>query len=204
MRNSVDLMPGRRGLAKSALLGSAALLLGGQASAQTGAQSEGGEAAMNVRKFGAIGDGKTDDTKAMQRALDAAGAVQGAVIVPPGVYLAVDLRVPPNTALMGNPTWDFRGPGGTVLRLATGDAKCLLNITEAKGTTIDGLAIDGADLGKGVHGILMDKPDKGKHETPCVLNAAGSRTSQATGCILAMPGPLPCGTRCWHSTNGTA
>ena len=154
---------GRRKLAKSALLGGASFLLG----TQNPARAQGPAASqehLNVREFGATGDGKTDDTKAIQRALDAAGEVRGAVFVPPGVYLCAELRMRPNTALVGVPTWDYHGASGTVLRLADGAAKCLLNIAGAWGATIDGLGFDGAGLGKGIHGIFLDKPDYGERE----------------------------------------
>src|SRR5208283_367019 len=141
---------GRRKMAKSALLGSASFLLG----AQNPARAKGPAASqehLNVREFGATGDGKTDDTKSIQRALDAAGEVRGAVFVPPGVYLCSDLKMHANTALVGIPTWDYHGGSGTVLRLADAAAKCLINIAGAWGATIDGLSFDGGGLGKGVH-----------------------------------------------------
>ena len=58
---------------------------------------------LNVRSFGAKGDGKTDDTRAFQTALDQAHAARGgAVFVPPGRYLiASHLRVPSNVVLEG-------------------------------------------------------------------------------------------------------
>jgi len=154
---------GRRAMAKSTLLGGASFLLG----APSPAGAEGPTASqehINLREFGATGDGKTDDTKAIQRALDAAGEVRGVVFVPPGVYLCAELQMRPNIALVGAPTWDYHGPGGTALRLADGAAKCLLNLAGASGATIDGLGFDGAGLGKGIHGIFLDKPDYGKHE----------------------------------------
>ena len=154
---------GRRAMAKSALLGGASFLLGapGAARAEGPAASP---AQLNVREFGATGDGKTDDTKAIQRALDAAGEARGTVFVGPGVYLCADLLMRPNTALVGVPTWDYHGGSGTVLRLVDGSAKCLINIAGAWGATIDGLSFDGARMGKGVHGIFLDKPDYGKRE----------------------------------------
>ena len=39
---------------------------------------------INVRDFGAVGDGITKDTAAIQRAIDAGGMV----MFPPGIYLA--------------------------------------------------------------------------------------------------------------------
>lgn len=163
MTNSDSGLFGRREMARSALLGGASLLFGAQAMARAQTPAA-GQQPMNVRDFGATGDGKTDDTKAIQRALDAAGEVRGTVFVPGGVYLCADLKMRPNTALMGVPTWDYHKAGGTVLKLSSGDAKCLLNIGEAQGATIDGLGFEGAQLGKGVHGIFLDKPDYGKHE----------------------------------------
>jgi len=163
MTNADSSFLGRRAMAKSALLGGASFLMG----AQSAARAQGSTAShehINVREFGATGDGKTDDTKAIQRALDAAGEGRGAVFVPAGVYLCADLQMRPNTAMVGVPTWNYGGAGGTVLRLADGAAKCLLNIAGAPGATIDGLALDGAGLGKGIHGIFLDKPDFGKHE----------------------------------------
>jgi hypothetical protein len=58
---------------------------------------------LNVRNFGAKGDGKTDDTKAFQTALEAAHVARGGVVfVPPGRYLiASHLIVPRNVVLEG-------------------------------------------------------------------------------------------------------
>lgn len=163
MTNTDSRFLGRRGMAKSALFGGASFLWGAQSPARAEVRVA-VQGHINAREFGATGDGKTDDTKAVQRALDAAGEVRGAVFVPPGVYLCADLQMRPNTALVGAPTWNYSGPGGTALRLASRDAKCLLNIAGASGATIDGLGLDGGGLGKGIHGIFLDKPDYGKHE----------------------------------------
>ena len=104
MTNADSPFLGRREMAKSALLGGASFLLG----AQGPARAEGppaGQEHLNVRDFGATGDGKTDDTKAIQRALDAAGEVQGAVFVPPGVTFA------PNSRCAQTPPWWASRPG---------------------------------------------------------------------------------------------
>ena len=53
----------------------------------------------NVRDFGAIGDGKTLDTAAIQAALDACKTSGGTVLIPEGEYLTSSLRIYSNTAL---------------------------------------------------------------------------------------------------------
>ena len=40
----------------------------------------------DITEFGAIGDGTTDSTEAIQKAMDAAKDCMGKVIVPPGRY----------------------------------------------------------------------------------------------------------------------
>ena len=75
---------------------------------------------LNVRSFGAMGDGKTDDTAAFQKALDAAHAAGGgSVWVPAGSYLLEgSLLVPHGVCLQG--TWTapisqpWKGPPGAV------------------------------------------------------------------------------------------
>ncbi len=49
-------------------------------------------AALNVKAFGAKGDGVTDDTAAIQRAVNAVPAAGGKVYVPPGVYMVEALE----------------------------------------------------------------------------------------------------------------
>ena len=99
----------------------------------------------------------------LQRALDAARDARGTVFVPPGIYMTAEFQTAASTGLVGVPTWEYRNPGSTVLRLATADSTCLLNIAGASAaSTINGLALDGAGLGKGVNGIFLNKPDYGK------------------------------------------
>jgi len=56
--------------------------------------------AVSVKSYGAVGDGVTDDTAAIQAALDAGAG--GQVCVPPGTYLTTDaLSIPSNTWFCG-------------------------------------------------------------------------------------------------------
>jgi len=152
----------RRELARVAMFGGASVLLGNAAFGASGAPS-GGEL-LDARKLGAAGDGKTDDTLALQRAFDAAGAASGGVFVPPGVYLTKELHVRPGIAVIGIPAWSYNGPGGSVLRLADAASTCLLNLTDARGSSIEGLALDGRSLGANVHGIFVNRTGYAEHE----------------------------------------
>jgi hypothetical protein len=57
----------------------------------------------NVMAYGAIGDGKANDTAAVQAAVDAAGKVHGTVFIPPGRYLftALVIKDQTNHAILG-------------------------------------------------------------------------------------------------------
>ena len=156
----MDDVRGRRQLAGIAAL-SGLWLATRQAS---GAPANSTDTVVNVRESGAKGDGKSDDTKALQGAIDVAASAGGSVFVPPGVYRSGELQLRPHVSIAGVPAWDYERGFGSVLRLADDRARCLLNITGAFGATIDGLALDGAKAGGGVHGVWLNKPDYGKQE----------------------------------------
>ena len=71
--------------------------------------------ALNVRTFGAVGDGTTKDTAAFQKALDICAVAKGGeVVVPAGDYLIgsielksyTTLRLEKDAHLMGSPDLD--------------------------------------------------------------------------------------------------
>jgi hypothetical protein len=151
----------RRDVTLGAMLGGASLLMG---SAVLPAQPGRHGGLLDARSQGAAGDGKTDDTAALQKALDAAGKSSGCVFIPPGTYLTHELHVRPGTALVGIPAWNYSEGGGSVLKLAGAQSSCLLNLTDARGATIDGLALEGSNLGSGIHGILTNRAKFGEED----------------------------------------
>src|SRR5690348_13972925 len=115
----------------------------------------------NVMDFGARGDGKTPDSQAIQKALDAAGAVKGTAYFPAGRYLCHDLKVHPHTTILAEPQWGYRGDGGAMLVLDSDDADCVLNITGAFGAHLHGLFLQGRrQASKPIHGIFLNNSEK--------------------------------------------
>ena len=68
----------------------------------------------NIRTYGAVGDGKADDTKAINNTIDAAvKAGGGTVFFPAGTYLSYTIRLKSNISL-------FLGQGSTLLAADSG------------------------------------------------------------------------------------
>ena len=125
----------------------------------------------NILDFGAIPDGQTDSTQAIQSALDKAGEVMGEVIVPPGVYKVGRLTMRPQTKLSGTAAWLFGGYGGSIFELNTDETDCMIDITGAFGCQISGMNLKGGDLGENIHGIKLHWPEYnggGKEDTPTI------------------------------------
>jgi hypothetical protein len=148
-------MTKRRFLVGTGLLGIAGATRGeiGRA-AEPGARNS---SIYNVKEFGAKGDGKTPDSEAIQKALDAAGAVSGTVYFPAGRYPCHDLKVHAHTTLLAEPQWGYRGDAGAMLLLDSDEAECVLNITGAFGAHLRGLFLQGRrDVKKPIHGVFLN------------------------------------------------
>ncbi|GEM_PF-2883039 len=101
---------------------------------------------LNVRQYGAVGDGKTDDTAAIQAAIDAVPASGGTVMFPPGTYIVapkktVGIVVKSNLRLAG-------AGAASVLKIKDhlGDWQRLLSPRTLEGSvenfTVEDLAFD--------------------------------------------------------------
>ncbi|MBE6778107.1 MAG: hypothetical protein E7541_01825 [Ruminococcaceae bacterium] len=131
----------------------------------------------DITDFGAVGDGQTDCTAAIQAAMDAASQAGGGVIeVPPGIYSTgmVHMKTPLLT-LHGHFGWGYRTTGLSVLKLNDPEAECLLDITGAYGCTVDGISLIGERLGQNVHGIRLDwdkhyREKRSQEDTPILTH----------------------------------
>ncbi len=110
-------------------------------------------ATYNVRDFGATGDGKTVDTMAIQKALDACRKTGGTVEFPPGTYLSRPIRVYTQTTVQLDSgatlqattnQQDFMKTPGDWLKAKSSDfipfvhGSSLTNVTFTGGGVIDG------------------------------------------------------------------
>ena len=153
----------RNFLKKTGLALGTAGFAGAFAASVAKAQSDGAKTGVknssvfNVKDFGAFGDGATHDSEAIQKALDAAGEVQGTVYFPSGKYLCHDLKVRPHTTVMSEPQWAYGGDAGAMLVLDSDEADCVLNVTGAFGAHIKGLFLLGnSECKKEIHGIFLN------------------------------------------------
>src|SRR5437899_10030861 len=121
-----------------------------------------------VRDFGAKGDGKTDDTAAFQKALDAAGQAGGGVVYAPrGSYLfAGHLNLPAAVTLKG--VWEsvpaHNGIRDAGLPKPTDDGTTFL-VTESAGKE-DGPAFITLNHNSTLKGVVIYYPDQNPAEEP--------------------------------------
>src|SRR5580693_5212109 len=95
-------------------------------------------AATNVQTFGATGNGSTDDTKAIQSAINSTPAGDTTVF-PAGTYRVTSpIAVPSNHTLQGQAGATLQGPGGQFI--------LALPYNSASNITIDGLTLDGGGV----------------------------------------------------------
>jgi hypothetical protein len=103
----------------------------------------------DVRRFGALGDGRTDDTAAVRRAVAEAGKVGGIVHLPAGDYaVAGPLSLPASRV------WHLRGEGRDLTRLRPTTAATVCDLVRSDeghrrnefGCALQDLTIDGGGL----------------------------------------------------------
>lgn len=128
---------------------------------------------MNILNYGAVGDGVTDCTKAIQTALDDASTCMGTVIVPPGKYMVGKLKMHgQGVSISGTAAWSYRSDGASVFVLNDENSDSMIDITGAFGCAIRGMCLNGNHLGKNIHGIKLywDEYNGGSEEDTPVID----------------------------------
>lgn len=136
------------------------------------AQNEYGR--IDVRRFGARGDGQTDDTAAIREAIAALPPRGGVLFFPPGHYLTDTIVAPEYTTLMGHAAWTYAHGGfgdqtkasGTILSPVRDDMPYLIDARGKRGTRFVGLHLHGQKKGKEMHGIFTSNSDSGEWGSP--------------------------------------
>ncbi len=119
---------------------------------------------INVRRFGARGDGQTDDTAAIREALAALPPKSGVLFFPPGHYLTDTIPAPEFATVLAHSAWPYYGQlSGTIISPAREDQPCLIDARGKKGTRFVGLSLDGQRKGREMHGILASNGDSGRN-----------------------------------------
>jgi hypothetical protein len=101
---------------------------------------------LDFTRFGIKGDGATDDTAAIQKALDAAATTGAAVLLPPAKYLvAGSLKIPAGVSLEGvhdSPRWPAPLAGTVILATGGRDHEGAPALFEmGSGTMVQGLTV---------------------------------------------------------------
>ena len=125
----------------------------------------------DIRTYGAVGDGVTDDTDAIRAALAAAAECRGTVLVPPGKYVTGKLKLGPGVRLEGKSAWSFRSYGASEFLLRDSADDCMIDITGAFGASVAGMSLNGRNSGEKIHGIKLhwEKYNGGSEEdTPAI------------------------------------
>ena len=125
------------------------------------------QAFLNIMDFGAKGDGKTDDTPALLKAMEAATKTEGTVYFPHGNYSIHPVKVPNHITLLGYSAWSYANKdkrdddfiGKTILTARSGDSRALLDLGSNRGIRIFGLTLDGNRKGDGMHGVYARHSD---------------------------------------------
>lgn len=134
----------------------------------------------NILDFGAVGDGVTNNAKAVQKAIDQAAKVGGRVVIPAGRFLSgticlkshVDLHLEKGAVLISSldekEIYDFARLFADD-NLETGwDGGCFLFAKDATNVSISG---EGTIYGQGNQVFFDDDCDGGFHESPLNVKA---------------------------------
>jgi polygalacturonase len=98
---------------------------------------------VNVKDKGAKGDGRTDDTEAIQAAIDDVGGTGGTVLVPSGTYMVDAVEKKRRLALKSDMT--LKLDKGAILKAIPNDSRkyAVLSISDVSNVTVMGGTLEG-------------------------------------------------------------
>ena len=111
---------------------------------------------ISVKDFGAVGDGVTDDTVAINNAIIAVNAAGGGIVnFPEGTYLVGDAGNNVAISLLSNVTLNGCGINASIIKLKNSGNAHVINATSVSNVAITNLTVDGnrASQSLGVHCI---------------------------------------------------
>lgn len=117
------------------------------------------ESIVSVAQYGTAGDGQTDDTGAIQRAMAALPEKGGVLFFPPGTYATDTIKLPSSSTLLAHGAWGYRDIGGTVLTPLRDDQPCLIDANGCVGARLVGLTLDGQERGTAMCGMYVKRGD---------------------------------------------
>lgn len=127
---------------------------------------------VNVRDYGALGNGTHNDTTNIQNAETAIAKTGGRLYFPPGLYIASDIWIDSNV--------EFYGPADAVIRHPNGVSPA--TIVKSRRTSTTGRIPAGSNI---VHMTSVARVTK---DTPiAILGAGGGSQSQQTTLKMSMP-----------------
>lgn len=130
---------------------------------------------ISVKDYGAVGDGVTDDTLAIQRAIsdrwlsmsalpEQSLMSMGNIMFPAGIYrISAPIRVYPMVSLIGS------GSFKTVIKMDAGNETCLIRTADSQGNTAANIGLNGAILPTDIliKGLTFD--NRQNPDANCVL-----------------------------------
>ena len=109
------------------------------------------------QQFGAAGDGFSDDTAAIRSAAEEAAKTGKTLFFPIGTYRTDVIKVPAAVEFRAQATWSYRSSGRTVFVPLTDTQNCVFDVSDALGSTLYGIAVDGQGKGENMHGLFMNR-----------------------------------------------
>jgi len=117
---------------------------------------------VNVKDFGASGDGVSDDTKAIQFALSILPENGGVLYFPSGHYLSEKIKGKNYMTFAGDATfsWLPDSNGSPVISPLNGDMGCLFDLDGCVGVKLVGLVLDGQKKGENMDGVFSGRSNE--------------------------------------------